>query len=29
LQDLSMEDAAKLIKDAAKKVRQAAGEDPP
>ena len=29
LQDLSKEDAAKLIKDAAKKVRQAAGEDPP
>jgi hypothetical protein len=29
LQDLSKEDAAKLIRDAAKKVRQAAGEDPP
>lgn len=29
LQDLSKEDAAKLIRDAAKKVRQAAGEDLP
>jgi len=29
LQDLSKEDAAKLIRDAAKKVRQAAGEDKP
>ena len=29
LQNLSKEDAAKLIRDAAKKVRQAAGEDPP
>ncbi|MCY2941523.1 MAG: hypothetical protein NTV50_07615 [Planctomycetota bacterium] len=29
LQDLTKEDAAKLIKDAAKKVRQAAGEDLP